>query len=386
MNVRYFRWMLGLLQACLTVQVLKRLLRTVGGIHVQRATFTSQAKLPRLSVIVPVLNEVERLSPCLEGLLQQGDDVAEILVVDGGSCDGTQQLVNTFSRRDSRLRLVDASPIPPTWNGKSWGLHNGLQQVASSSEWVLMLDADVYPDPLLARSLLMHAWQTGLEAFSVATLQEITEIPQGFLHPALLTTLIYRFGMPGQATRKLQEVQANGQCFLVKREVLEACGGFVCTRRSVCEDVTLARTLVHAGYPVGFYEAGDLVHVTMYRSWREAWENWPRSLPMHDQFSGWQTWVGWLEIALVQALPLPLFLLLLCQRKRSRDMLFWLNGLGTALRLGVLWGTARAYRQRPWSYWLSPLSDLPVVLKLGKSALQRHHTWRGRTLIRGGAR
>jgi dolichol-phosphate mannosyltransferase len=382
----FFRWTLGLVQAWLMLQVLKRFLRTAGGKRLQIAAAPAQTELPRLSVIVPVLNEYERLAPCLEGLLQQGNEVAEILVVDGGSRDGTQSLVDTFSQRDARLRLLDASPVPADWNGKSWGLHTGLQHLDPTSDWVLTLDADVYPDPLLVRSLLMHALKTGLGAFSVATLQEITDIRQGLLHPALLTTLVYRFGIPGQATRNIQEVQANGQCFLVQRRLLEECGGFASTGASICEDVTLARALVMAGHAVGFYEAGDLLSVAMYRSWREAWENWPRSLPMHDHFSGWQTLVGWLEIALVQALPLPLFLILLRERRRPGGLLLWLNGLGLALRLGVLYGTARAYRHRPWSYWLSPLCDLPVVFKLGKSALQRQHTWRGRTIVRGGAR
>jgi hypothetical protein len=37
--------------------------------------------------------------------------------------------------------------------------------------------------------------------------------------------------------------------------------------------------------------------------------------------------------------------------------------------------------QRPWTYWLSPLADLPVALALFVSALRRRHTWRGRELL-----
>ena len=48
----------------------------------------------------------------------------------------------------------------------------------------------------------------------------------------------------------------------------------------------------------------------------------------------------------------------------------------------VLAGTARAYPNPPWTYWLSPLADLPVAIKLLQSAFRRQHTWRGRTIIR----
>ena len=145
------------------------------------------------------------------------------------------------------------------------------------------MDADVRPSAPLTLALLGQAKREGLAALSVATLQEIESVGEGLLHPSMLTTLVYRFGMPGSVIRRVSEVQANGQCFLFRREHLEACGGFEGTRHSLCEDITIARTLVASGYPIGFFEAGDLVFVKMYADWRDTWDNWTRSLPMHDQ-------------------------------------------------------------------------------------------------------
>jgi hypothetical protein len=51
------------------------------------------------------------------------------------------------------------------------------------------------------------------------------------------------------------------------------------------------------------------------------------------------------------------------------------------MRIGVLIGTRRAYRNPGWTYWLSLLADLPVAAALIASALRRRHTWRGRTLV-----
>jgi dolichol-phosphate mannosyltransferase len=104
---------------------------------------------------------------------------------------------------------------------------------------------------------------------------------------------------------------------------------------------------------------------------------------MHDHLAGLSSLLGWLEIALVQALPLPLCCLLIASRARCHSLL-QLNALLAMLRIGVLFGTSRAYQQRPWSYWLSPLCDGPVALKLGLNALRRRHIWRGRVLWRGG--
>jgi dolichol-phosphate mannosyltransferase len=371
-------------QTLLGGAVLLRMLRTAGGERIQPEPAEKQDDGLRISVLVPVLNEYARLAPCLEGLMTQGPEVAEILVVDGGSSDGTQALVDLYASRDTRIRLVDASPVPADWNGKAWGLQVGLQSAAPQVDWLLTVDADVRPQAGLTSALLAKARHADLPALSVATLQEIEGMGEGLLHPALLTTLVYRFGLPGKPIQRVEEVQANGQCFLFRRDALEAVGGFVGTRNSVCEDITIARALVAAGYPVGFYEAGALVSVNMYANWRETWRNWPRSLPMRDRFSGVAALRGWLEIALVQALPLPLLFLLLVIRARS-TLLVALNAALVAARVGVLFGTARAYRKRPWSYWLSPLCDVPVAVALGQSALQRRHIWRNRIIVRGGS-
>ncbi|HVB23166.1 MAG TPA: glycosyltransferase family 2 protein [Ktedonobacteraceae bacterium] len=381
MKIKYLFAPLALMQALLSIQVIWRMLRSSRGERIQPTKPTTEQA--RVSVIVPVLNERNRLSPCLTGLVAQGTEVAEILVVDGGSTDETQQLVYTFSGRDHRVRLIDASPVPDAWNGKAWGLEVGLSSASPDTDWILTVDADVRPTAPLTNALLAQAERAKLAALSVATLQEIEGIGEGIVHPSMLTTLVYRFGIPGNVYHNVNNIQANGQCFLFSRDALEACNGFLGTHDSVCEDITIARSLVAAGYPVGFYEASELITVNMYDDWRDTWHNWSRSLPMHDRFSGMHTLLGWLEVLLVQALPLPLFLFLVATHNRHR----WLvlpESVLAAMRIGVLIGTARAYQSRPWSYWLSPLCDLPVAIELGRNALKRRHTWRGRVLVRGG--
>ena len=307
--------LLTLFQTLAGARVAGRLARTARGERIR----TSDVPLPdaRMTVIVPVLNERDRLGPCLAGLIAQPSEVVEILVVDGGSTDGTPELISRFAAGDDRVRLIDASPIPAGWNGKTHGLQTGLDHAHSAADWILTIDADVRPEPALARSLLAHARQTGAAAISVATLQRLSGTAEGFLHPALLTTLVYRFGIPGHATRHVAKTQANGQCCLFQREPLEKCGGFAVARTSLCEDVTVARALVDEGYSVGFYEADGLVSVEMYASWREAWRNWTRSLPLRDRYSGAAGWFGLVEIALTQALPLPLLFLDEVVRSRS---------------------------------------------------------------------
>jgi hypothetical protein len=51
------------------------------------------------------------------------------------------------------------------------------------------------------------------------------------------------------------------------------------------------------------------------------------------------------------------------------------------MRIGVLAGARRAYVHPPATYWLAPLLDLPVLLRIAFVALQRQVTWRGRVLV-----
>lgn len=374
-------------QVVLAIRVFSRMLRTARGRRMPAAD-PSEVIDGRVSVIVPVLNERDRLGPCLDGLTAQGPEVADILVVDGGSTDHTPDLVQTYARRDPRVRLIDALPVPTGWNGKTHGLQVGLNQAPTEIDWIVTIDADVRPAPGLVRALLAFARQEDVLALSLATLQDLSGPPEAALHPALLTTLVYRFGIPGLATNRVSAVQANGQCLLLRRDVLAAAGGFASARDSLCEDVTLARTIAALGYRVGFYESEGLVWTAMYTGWRDAWRNWTRSLPLRDRYSGLAGWLGLVEVTLVQAIPLPLAIVLSRSRRQTLPIavLAYLN-LGLAIaRLGVLVGTSRAYRSRPWSYWVSPVSDVPVAVGVWLSAVRRRHEWRGRPIIRGGPR
>jgi dolichol-phosphate mannosyltransferase len=381
MHMRGLSVILTVLQAIAALRVFTRMARTASGSRIRAIEHRAEVS-DRVSVLLPVLNEVDRVSPCLQGLTSQGPELAEIIVIDGGSTDGTCELVRRWQERDDRIVLVDAAPVPDGVNGKAYGLGKGLERVSSRARWVLTIDADVRPERNLVASLLAHARGEGVDAFSVATGQDLSGPAEGLVHPSMLTTLVYRFGIPGRATTNPADVQANGQCFLIRRDILDEVGGFAKVLHDVSEDVTLARLIAMRGHTVGFYESDDLVHVEMYASWRDAWDNWSRSLPMRDRFTARSSAMGLAEATLVQALPTWLAPNLL-RTKGMRHPATMLNlGLVVA-RLGVLAGTSRAYRVVPWTYWLSPLADLPVVARIWAMWGRRTHVWRGRILVTG---
>jgi glycosyltransferase involved in cell wall biosynthesis len=93
-----------------------------------------------ISIIIPVLNEVAIVGAALETLLQQEGDY-EVIVVDGGSADGTCDIVRQFP-----VRLVRIPPsLPP---GIGCQINQGAQQALG--DVLLFLHVDVQLPPQAA--------------------------------------------------------------------------------------------------------------------------------------------------------------------------------------------------------------------------------------------
>jgi dolichol-phosphate mannosyltransferase len=268
--------------------------------------------------------------------------------------------------------VVVGGPLPAGWVGKPWALEQGLR--AARSEWVVTMDADVEPARWLPSSLVRRATADGLDFVSVAGRFACPTAPLRWLHPALLTTLVYRFGPPGGGrTPAPVRALANGQCTAFRRQALIAAGGFAAVADHLTDDVALARALAARGWRTALLDGTTVLRVRMHTDAADAWAGWGRSLPMPDVTSvPWRA-VDAITLVAAQALPLPR---LLVGRADALDA-----GL-LALRLGTLVGTARAYERTDLAYWLSPLADVAAVGRVIWGAVRPGRAWRGRTYPR----
>ena len=339
-----------------------------------------------VSVVVPTLNEAERIGPCLEGLAQQTDAVREILVVDSRSTDGTPNLVKAAQEKDARFRLLTDDPLPPGWVGRPWALHYGYTHSSSESQWVLGIDADTQPQPGLVASLISAAETEGYDLVSLAPRFILKTPGELWLQPALLMTLVYRFGPAGAADDGAERVMANGQCFLCRRELLDRLGGYTVAKSSFCDDVTLAREAAKAGATVGFWDGSLLLKVRMYEGLQETWREWGRSLDLKDASSPLQVWSDLLFLACVQALPwlsLPVLLGLFVASptllvKGALGLNVGLIVVRCALQFAILGSYDLSQARGKWFFWLSPLADPLAVLRIGLSSFRTPTRWRGR--------
>ncbi|GAB4214647.1 MAG: glycosyltransferase family 2 protein [Synechococcales cyanobacterium] len=334
-----------------------------------------------VTVVVPTLNEGSRIQPCLEGLHQQGSAVREILIVDSRSQDDTVAKVEAMQTRDPRFRVITDPPLPPDWVGRPWALHHGFLQSDPSSTWILGIDADTLPQPGLVNSLVRTAHAGNWDILTAAPRFVLQFAGESWIQPALLITLIYRFGAAGEMGNDAERVMANGQCMLARRRTLVAMDGYTCAKQSFCDDVTLVRAAARQGSRVGFADGAEVLQVRMYTSFAETWREWGRSLALKDGAPAGQGWIDALFLLLVQGLPLPcsVWLMSISGDSFLTQALLAVNLGLLAIRWGMLLAIAPSYVRKPWTFWLSPLADLLATGRIWQSMATRPRQWRGRT-------
>jgi dolichol-phosphate mannosyltransferase len=332
-----------------------------------------------VSVIVPARNEARRIGPCLAGLRAQGAPLDEVIIVDGGSTDGTPALVDEAAARDPRVRRIDEPPRPDGFVGRPWAIAAG--SAVARGEWLLVVDADTVPRPGMVAGVVAAALRLGLDAVSFAPRIVAPGAGARWLQPAFLATLVYRFGPPGVDAPDPERAMANGQCLLIRRDVLERAGGYVIAARSYCDDVRIVRQLAASGARVGFLDAPRLFDVEMYPTGRETWRAWPRSLNLRDASSARWRWLDALLLIFAQALPIPVLLALalglLYGRRGSVLALVAVNAALVTVRILLTAATAHSFARRGLAYWLSPLADPAAVLRVVETMAHRPREWRG---------
>ena len=90
-----------------------------------------------VSIIVPVYNVEKYISKCLESLVYQTYGNLEIIVVNDGSMDNSEKVIQNFMKQDKRIRYYKKKN-----GGLSSARNFGLKK--ATGEYVLFVDSDDY--------------------------------------------------------------------------------------------------------------------------------------------------------------------------------------------------------------------------------------------------
>ncbi len=100
--------------------------------------------MSRITVLVAVYNAKRYLRKCLDSLVQQTLKDIQVVCINDCSTDCSQTIIEEYTRKDSRFRLVNM----PTNQGQACARNKGLEY--ADGEYITMLDSDDWfaPDSL----------------------------------------------------------------------------------------------------------------------------------------------------------------------------------------------------------------------------------------------
>jgi glycosyltransferase involved in cell wall biosynthesis len=103
--------------------------------------------MPGLSIIVPVYNTAQYLSRCIESILNQSFGDFELLVVNDGSTDNSQEVIEKYALADNRLISFE-NPNGGLSDARNYGLKH------AKGEYITFVDSDAWLDKDFLKILL----------------------------------------------------------------------------------------------------------------------------------------------------------------------------------------------------------------------------------------
>ena len=169
---------------------------------------------PPLSAVIPTLNEGNNLRTCLNVL---AGEVAELIVVDGGSCDHTESTASQFNARWIKAQ-------------KGRGSQLAAGGTVATGEWIMFIHAD---------TVLEKGWQKPVSNF----INEIgeKEVAGVFCYRNDLNSNGGKFLERCVAWRTALGLPYGDQCLLIGRRFYNRLGGF--RDIPIMEDVELVRRI-----------------------------------------------------------------------------------------------------------------------------------------------
>ncbi|NTU79024.1 MAG: glycosyltransferase [Chloroflexales bacterium] len=376
------RWLWRLLAALLLAE---RLLKHLAVLRFFQRAPAKATRAPGLvSIIQPILSGDPALAACLERNLdaRSGYRREFIWLIDADDAPARRICAELVARWPGlAIRVVELPPPAPEHNPKLVKLIAGA--AAAQGEVLCVLDDDTaIPDDGL-EACLPYLDQPGVGlAFGLPYYTSFDNLWSSlvacFVNSSSLMTYI-----PFAALR--DPVTINGMCYALRRETLDAVGGFAGLERVVADDFAVAARLRAHGYRLAQTPLRHPIHTTVrgprhYAGRIQRWLIFPRESLMRHLAPG--------ELAIFYALvAAPIFFPWLTVaapllRPGPAARRFALAYLALSYAIFAHHNHAYLGSAVPWTHqWLVPLTQLTLPAQLLVAlAAPRRIVWRGHVM------
>jgi cellulose synthase/poly-beta-1,6-N-acetylglucosamine synthase-like glycosyltransferase len=231
-------------------------------------TAFSGGEAPTVDVVVSTFNEERYVQRCLDSVLGQ-DYPAErtrVILVDGGSSDGTVELARSVAERDERLTVIadgERRNLPASLN---------LAREHCAGELVAKVDAHGYPERDFLRLAAANFDGRGTRLACVGG-RPVQDGDTAFGRAvALARTSRFGVGASEYAGSRQRALVDTVQCGVYRRSVLDELGWFNADM-NFGEDEELNWRIREAGYDI-LLDQRVTFHYTTRPSWRAAYRQY----------------------------------------------------------------------------------------------------------------
>jgi hypothetical protein len=344
---------------------------------------------PSVSILIPARDEAAGIARCVQAALASEAVIAEVVVMDDSSTDGTVEIVRGLIDESavafgaSTLRLEHAPALPPGWNGKQhacWSLAH-----VASHPILCFVDADVtLGSQAIARmAAFLHSSESALVS-GFPQQQTVTWLEQ-LLLPLIHFVLLGFLPLPQmRAKREAAWAAGCGQFLMVQRDAYFAAGGHAAIRATMHDGIKLPRLFREHGFRTDLADITPLATCRMYRNAREVWNGLAKNA---GEGMGSPAAIVPSTLLLVLGQIVPFFLLALALRHRLPTTAALFAILATVCAWLPRLLAIRRFRQPLLSALLHPLGIAALLViqwwALLRSVTGARVTWKSRAYNAG---
>ncbi|MEP7337476.1 MAG: glycosyltransferase [Acidobacteriota bacterium] len=195
----------------------------------------------KISLVVPVKNEVDSIARLLNSIAMQTRPPDEVLIVDGGSTDGTALLIEAWANErklDDWVRVLRVDEATPG-KGRNIGI------AAASHEWIALTDAGIRLEATWLERLAHRAEDHPPLAVVYGNYEPVS---QTFFERCAALAYVAPKQVRGGYLMRAPSIAS----VLMRREVWQAVGGFPDLRAA--EDLIFMRGIEERGFKTGWVQ------------------------------------------------------------------------------------------------------------------------------------
>jgi chlorobactene glucosyltransferase len=243
--------------------------------NVERCKIADQ-NLPFVSILVPARNEETKIERCLDSLLAQDYPNFELVVIDDRSTDRTGEIIESYARRDSRVKYVQGKDAPSGWIGKCNALAHAVGY--ASGDWYIFTDADTCHEKSSIKDAVAYSITNKTDLVSFVPMQELGSFWEKLVMPTLLSSFVLGDPFHSVNNPKAKRAYAYGQYIICRRSSYDTLGGHQSVRDEIVEDHAIARVFKEKGYKILVADGKTMYSVRMYTDLESMWQGWTKNL------------------------------------------------------------------------------------------------------------